>query len=204
MVAMATLQNSTHFFPEDQILQIDGMTSFREVYQRLHQQGQGAFFLTENEEVRSFVRAYLLAEAVVSNAVKRVNSIPGPTAEERNDALRDEIRMISDKQIELVVRDTSQWSPIVVVPIDQTSIGLNADENRLWNREEQVFEVREGGERIGWYLNHESVADPVTEKTIYRCTNPNDPHNNTDTDHGTCYQCPFPIGAVNVIRSGAQ
>lgn len=197
MVAIATLQNSTHFFPEDQILQIDGMTSFREVYKLLHQQGQGAFFLTEDDEVRSLVRAYLLAEAVVDDAVKRVNSIPGRTPEGRNEALRDEMKMISDRPIELVVRDTSKWAPVVVVPIDQTPIGLNEDENKLWSREDRVFEVRDEEERIGWYLNHESVADTTTEKIIYRCTNPNDPHNNTDTDHGTCYQCPFPIGAVN-------
>jgi hypothetical protein len=77
---------------------------------------------------------------------------------------------------------------VPLVPVVAAPDG--ATEGQLHAVEETVFEIREDDRHIGWYLNHETVLDATTKKTVFVCANG---HPNPDSDHGTCYSCPFPI-----------
>jgi len=181
---MAILKDSWHFTPVDQIPQIDGLTPFREVYQLLSQSGRGGFLLLDEGKAQNYVKAYELADAVVRHTVKDVNQMTWLSQSERDLALIEQFKIISDTSIKEIVRNASRWTP--VVPVDQAPIDVIADEQELRAQDERVFDVQEAGESIGWYLNHETVKHTLTEKPVFICKNG---HRNPNSDHGTCHYC---------------
>lgn len=176
------LKDSYHFVPKANLLLIKGETSFQEVYKQLHQAGQGGFLLVEEGVPRAYVKAYDLADVVVHRTVKEAKRMSSGSPDELNQMLRSRMEMISQTPIKQIISDVSS----MFVPVDETWIDVYTAEGPLQDQDHRVFDVREAGESIGWYLNHEGVRDTTTEKPIFVCENG---HENPDTDHGTCYSC---------------
>jgi hypothetical protein len=147
--------------------------------------------MVKNGEPRNFVRARLLANYVLERAHRSVPESPGIGADERDDRVRNNLAATCATPIEQLIADVFREAPVLA--IHQIPAGLGPDPFALSNYEDRVFDVIEAGEHVGWVLNHESVRDATTDKTIFICTNPVDPHENIDPDHGTCSRCPFPL-----------
>ena len=185
---LQVLASSRHFFATGQIPDIDANVRFREVYEQLSDK-HGAFFLVENGERRHFVRARLLAEQMLRQAQQSLQSDSGMDAGASDEALRSAVAAICDRPIGEIVKDVWRESP--VLPIHEMPAGV--DLGKLWMFEDRVFDVVEADQHRGWYLNHETVRDATTDKTIFVCKNPRNPHNNIGPDHGTCSKCPYPL-----------
>jgi hypothetical protein len=185
---MATLKDSPRFIPLDNLPQIEGETTFQQVYAQLSRSGHGGFMLVEGGRVQTYVKAYALAHEAVQRVVRYVENIPGLSAEERQVLLKQEMEQLSQRPIREVTEWAIQSAPFVFV--HQIPVATEAVEAPLQARPDAIFEVQEDGQPIGWYLNHESVRDTTTQKTWYVCAAG---HENADADHGTCYSCPRPI-----------
>ena len=203
---MATLNDSQHFVANNDLLRIDGSTSFQDVYKKLNDAGRGGFLLVEDGQIRTYVKAADLADAVVRRAVKDVqkfNSVPPGDLNLRLAEASDPIaqmlanfmQIISQTPISQIVQ---QLRSAILVEVDQIKIQLDADEIPLQNQDHRVFEVYDAGKTIGWYLNHEEVRDTTTEKPRFICVNG---HDNPDTDSGTCYSCSGSFTDTNRISS---
>jgi hypothetical protein len=164
----AQLSNSWKYLAHDRLPRMDTTTSFREVYSQLNRSGNSGFLLSANGEVRGYVKAYELATEVVQRA--------------NGDA--QALRTYSSEAIGELIAEFGV--PLVpVLPADE-----DATESLLYQKGETVFRIKEANGRLGWYLNHEGVRETATKKTVFICSNG---HRNPDSDHGTCYRCPFPI-----------
>lgn len=168
------LKNSFHFVSLTGIPQIEASTPFHEVYAQLSNSKRGGFILTEGGWPKNYVKAYKLAENIVN---KNKNNV-------------EEMKKISNIPIGQLLSMNRELSGEVIVPIGRDSVDISSEETTLQNQSDTVFRVSESGEFIGWYLNHETVLNTHTEKTVFFCEKG---HENTDPDHGTCYRCPFPI-----------
>jgi hypothetical protein len=164
----ASLKSSWRFVAQEKLPRIDAGTTFKETYSQLTRSGGSGFLLSDSGKVRGYVKGDELAAVVVQQA--------------QGDA--QQLREYSAKQIGDVI--TQFAAPLVPV----APIPAGATEGQLHAIEETVFEILEDERQIGWYLNHETVLDATTKKTVFICTNG---HVNPDPDHGTCYSCPFPI-----------
>jgi hypothetical protein len=155
---------------------IDSFTPLREVYAQLSSKDQsGGFFLTEAGRTRSYIKAGYLADEIVKDAKENP----------------DRMRSLSDTPIgQIISNRTRTAQPDWAVPINPDPVDVSNDETSLRSQSPTVFAVIESGTRTGWYLNHESVRDTVTQRTWFICKKG---HRNPDPDHGTCYRCPFPI-----------
>lgn len=167
---MATLKDSTHFVSADAIPLVELSTPFREVYSRLSRDGRGGFIVSATDGSRNYVKAYELAEEAIGKAA--------------GDAAK--VRRLADASIGQCL----QTATGALVPVDDHPIDVSADDGSLRQQPERVFAVIEAGRFTGWFLNHESIRDTLTPKTVYVCAQG---HENPDPDHGTCYSCPFPI-----------
>jgi len=164
----ASLKSSWRFVSQDKLPRIDAGTNFKDAYSQLNRSGGSGFVLSAMGEVRGYVKGDQFAAAVVTQA--------------NGDA--QQLREYSTKQIgELITQFAVDLVPVVPAPDGATEAQLHAVK-------ETVFEVREDDLHIGWYLNHETVLDATTKKTVFVCTKG---HENPDSDRGTCYSCPFPI-----------
>jgi hypothetical protein len=201
--AMTTLKDSRHFVPNGALLRINSETHFQEVYRQLDQARQGGFLLVDEGRAKTYVRAYGLADAVIHRAVKKaqgIHSVPpselakklADRTEQVSQTLADEVERISKTPIGQVVRE---FMTAIFVTIDEAQIDVDDDETALRNQQaDRVFEVYEAGEPVGWYLNHETLKDTTTEKSIFVCGNG---HENPDTDSGSCYSCSAPLTDAN-------
>ena len=167
--AQPSLKSSWRFVSQEKLPRIDASTTFKDTYSQLSRSGGSGFVLSDMGEVRGYVKGDQLAAAVVRKA--------------NGDA--QQLRDYSAKHIGDVI--TQFAFPLVpVLPVPQ-----GATEEQLHKVvKETVYEIREDDRHIGWYLNHETVLDATTKKTVFVCTKG---HPNPDSDHGTCYKCPFPI-----------
>jgi hypothetical protein len=164
----ASLKASWRFLAQEKLPRIDAGTTFKDTYSQLNRSGTSAFLLSDGGKVRGYVKGDELAAVVVQRA--------GGNAQQ--------LREYSAKQIgEVITQFATPLVPVVPAPVGAT-------EGQLHAIAETVFEIREDDIQIGWYLNHETVLDATTKKTVFICTNG---HVNPDSDHGTCYSCPFPI-----------
>lgn len=164
----AWLKASWRYLAPEKLTRIDTGTLFKDAYSHLNRNASSGFFLTERGKVRGYVKADVLANAVVSQA--------------NGDAER--LREYSSTQIGALITSLG----MSLVPIKPVPDG--ATEPELYAAPETVFQVTEPDGSTGWYLNHETVRDAATRRTVFICTNG---HRNPDSDHGTCYSCPFPI-----------
>lgn len=166
---MANLKESWHFVPAQRIPRIEGSTPFRKVYTQLYGGGCGGFLLTEEGRVTGYVKGYELAQDAITSA--------------RGDA--DRLREITGMPIRRAVIELNQAKSLIPVPT--VTIDWTSEEGQLRGQPETVFNVTAANDTIGWYLNHETVRETATKKTIFLCTRG---HKNTDPDHGTCSYCP--------------
>jgi hypothetical protein len=134
----------------------------------LNRSGCSGFLLSDKGEVRGYVKAQELAAVVVQQANADVQQLREYSAERIG---------------EVIARFAASLVPVVPAP-------AGATESQLYAAGETVFQIIEPDGSVGWYLNHETVRDAATKKTVFICTNG---HRNPDSDHGTCYSCPFPI-----------
>jgi hypothetical protein len=185
---MATLKDSPHFVPLENLPQIEGGTSFQHVYARLSQSGHGGFLLVEGGRVQMYVKAYALAQEAVQRVVQSVEHIQGLSVAEQEESLKQWMEQLSQRPIRAVLDEAIRSAPLVVV--SPSPVDIQSADAPLQDHPDTVFEVQEDGESIGWYLNHEGVRDTTTQKTVYVCARG---HENSDADHGTCYYCPRPI-----------
>jgi hypothetical protein len=169
---MPSLKESQHFVLSAGIPRISGSTTFREVYQVLERDRKGAFLLLQKDLPVSYVKAYPLAEKVITDAKGDV----------------EKLRFRSGQSIQEVVAELSAQLP--AVPVSAQPVDVTADESDLQQRGDTAFTVEEVGQPVGWYLNHETVYEAQTERTIFICRRN---HRNTDPDSGTCWKCPAPI-----------
>jgi hypothetical protein len=152
----------------EKLPRIDAGTTFKDTYSQLNRSGCSGFLLSDTGEVRGYCKGDELAAVVVKQA--------------HGDAQK--LREYSTARIgEVITRFGASLVPVVPTP-------AGASEAELHAAGETVFDVIEDDRHIGWYLNHETVLDATTKKTVFICTNG---HPNPDSDHGTCYSCPFPI-----------
>jgi len=142
------------------------------VYQILEGARKGAFLLLRNDRPVSYVKAYPLAEKVITDAKGDV----------------EKLRLRSGQPIQEVVTELSGQLP--EVPVSAQPVDVMADESALRQRLATAFTVEELGQPVGWYLNQETVYEAQTERTIFICSRD---HRNTDPDNGTCWKCPLPI-----------
>ena len=163
-----SLKSSWKYLTHERLPRIDSGTSFMETYSQLSRSNSSGFLLSEKGEVRGYVKAHVLANIIVQQA--------------NGDAQR--LRQSSAEQIGEVISKAG----IPLVPVEPTPSG--ATEDSLYAANETVFQVLDPDGTVGWYLNHETVRDAATKKTVFICSNG---HRNPDSDHGTCYICPFPI-----------
>jgi hypothetical protein len=185
---MQMLESSWHFVPSGRIPDVDANLSFRKVYEQLKGE-QGAFFVTHDGQRRHFVRARMLAEHVLREARQSLALPVDAGSEARDEAIRQAVAAICEQPIGDIVENVWRESP--VLPIQKMPVGAN--ESRLRAFPDGVFDMVKADEHLGWYLNHETVQNATTDKTIFVCTNPSDPHKNISPDSGTCSRCPFPI-----------
>lgn len=186
---MLMLESSTHFFRSGRIPEIDANVSFRQVYEQLNKQ-HGAFFLVKDGQRRDFVRARLLAEHVFHEAERSLLLAPGVDNHARDQAMRDAVAAMCDRSIGAIVEDV--WRKAPVLPIQQMPAGASESSLQTWT--DGVFDVVNAEKHLGWFLNHETVRDATTDKTVFLCMNPRTPHKNISPDRGTCSRCPYPIG----------
>ena len=189
-VDVRELKSSSHFFETGKIPEIEAHVSFQQAYRTLN--GGGAFFLVKDGKQQHFVRARLLADFVLRAARQSLSSGGKVAPATPDKELARELARMFAEPIEQIVERAYRESP--VLPIYQVPGDIDHNlEVALSNFEDRVFDIFEAGEHVGWYLNHESVRDASTDKTIFVCTNPVNPHENIDPDHGTCSSCPFPL-----------
>jgi len=171
---MQKLYDSWHFVPHEDIPPIDSSVPFHKVYQLLYMGGYGGFLLGEGDRARIYVKAYELAET----ALRKVAGDP------------KKARELTETPIGQVVATLTEAEQKVIVPVPHDPVDIQSDENALRIPEERVFRVTDSGKTTGWYLNHESVRNTTTRRTIFVCEQG---HDNSDPDQGRCYSCPFPI-----------
>jgi hypothetical protein len=164
----ASLKSSSKYLAHDRLPRVDIATTFMEVYSQLNRSGCSGFILSAQGQIQGYVKADELAQKVVEQA--------------NGDA--QTLRKYSSEPIGEVISEFG--APLVPV----VAAGTGATESVLQETGDTVFRVAESDGSIGWYLNHEGVRDPATRKTVFICANG---HRNPDSDHGTCYRCPFPI-----------
>lgn len=164
----ASLKSSWRFIAMEKLPRIDAGTTFKDTYSQLNRSGCSGFLLSDTGQVRGYCKGDELASVVVKEA----------------NGNAQKLREYSAEQIgKVITRMGAYLVPVVLAPAGATDLELHS-------AEETVFEVVEDDRSIGWYLNHETVLDATTKKTVFICTNG---HANPDSDHGTCYSCPFPI-----------
>jgi hypothetical protein len=165
---LGTIKSSWKYLAQEKLPRIDSSTPFKDVYSQLDRSGSSGFLLTNRGEIQAYIKAHQLAATIVQQA--------------QSDA--DLQRTYSTESIgNLIDRFPGSRVPVAPVP-------PGADEAALHQAGETVFEISEDDRAIGWYLNHETVRDTATKKTVFICQVG---HRNPDSDHGTCYSCPFPI-----------
>ena len=164
----SSLTSSWKYLAQDRLPRIDSSTSFMETYSVLNRTGASGFLLNDKGQVRGYVKAHDLAQMIVQQA--------------NGDAQK--LRESSAEQIGQII-STAGWALVPVTPLP-----AGATEQTLHAAGETVFQVTDPDGNVGWYLNHETVRDAATKKTFFICANG---HRNPDSDHGTCYSCPFPI-----------
>jgi hypothetical protein len=164
----SSLKGSWKYLSEDKLPRIDSGTSFMETYSQLTRSGSSGFLLFDKGMLQGYVKGHALAHLVVQQA----NGDP------------QSLRQYSAEQIGAVISKVGSS----LVPVSPTPAG--ATEKALEAMGETVFRVIEPDGSSGWYLNHETIRDAATKKTVFICSKG---HRNPDSDHGTCYTCPFPI-----------
>jgi len=170
---MSDLRQSSHFVPRGELVVIEPEQTLRDVYHTLSQAKRGGgFVIRQPGHKDNYVRADRLAKAV-QGAV--------------GNNLREWERFSAAPVGELISRFPTAD---ILVDVDQNRVETSAEEAPLQNRSDRVFAVVEGGRFVGWYLNHETVHDASTSRTVFVCSRG---HSNPDPDHGTCYSCPSPI-----------
>lgn len=165
----SSLRNSWKYLTQEKLPRIDTGTIFKEAYAQLDRSGSSGFLLVDKGNLRGWVKADRLAQAIVKEA----------------DGNAQRLRELSAEQIGKVVE---RLAPKVLVTVTDAPPG--ATEAMLEQADETVFRISEADGTTGWYLNHETVRDAATKRTVFVCQVG---HRNPDSDHGTCYSCPFPI-----------
>lgn len=171
---LGSLKNSWKYLSQEKVPRIDTATTFKEVYTQLHRTGSSGFLLSNRGEIQGYIKAHELASTVVQQA-------------------QGDAKLLRDYSAEPIGKLIDQF-PASRVPVAPTPPG--ADETVLYRSGETVFEISEDDRTIGWYLNHETVRDTATKKTVFICQMG---HENPDSDHGTCYRCPFPIVSTATV-----
>lgn len=163
-----SFKDSWKFLVNERLPRIDIKTTFEGVYSQLNRTGCSGFLLSAQGEVKGYVKADELAEKVIQQAQGDLQLL----------------RTYSQQSIgELVVEFASAVVPVRGAPGGSAAAVFNS-------AEAAVFSIAEDEGTAGWYINPELIREAATKKTIFLCQNG---HRNPDSDHGTCYSCPFPI-----------
>jgi len=170
---MPNILGSAHFVPLANLTSVDSNQRLSDVYRQLSEAPlTGSFILRESGRGEKYVKAPALATAIASFV--------------GNDVSKWET--FSEMPLaEIITRVPTTG---VFVDIDPRSVEASSEEEGLRNMADRVFPVAQHGKLIGWYLNHESVLNVTTSRTVFICSRG---HRNPDPDTGTCYTCPAPI-----------
>lgn len=184
-----SLKDSWHFVPADDILDVEGSTTFRDLYDELSARPQGGGFFIKIDKVNNYVKAGYFAAEVLRRAVTEVLLQRGLSEAER-ETVKGKVKEITQTPIEDLVEQIIRESP--VVPVHREPTLLTTEEKALQDQHDLVFEVYDEAEKVGWYMNHETVRETTTPKTVFMCGN-TPSHDNAGPDNGTCGFCPWPI-----------
>jgi len=173
---VASLMSSFHFVPLSDVPVLSDSTPLRAAYSHLAKAGRGGFIL-ERGSTRTYVKAAQLAAELLQRA----------------DTGPEGMTQLADESLgEVLSRGIGAGG---LVPIMEQPVDVDADVAGLTRQPETVFRVVDTGKSVGWFLNHETVRDTMTQKTWWICAKG---HRNPDPDHGTCYSCPGRIVRTEV------
>jgi hypothetical protein len=177
---MSSLRELYHFVPRAEVLQVDISSPYQEVQRLAGERSQGGFVVTKSGSPWCYVIAKHLAEFVVSRGRGR----------------QEELGRLSMLSIGELLKLVSSSSPAPMLSFGPP-VDVAANAAPLQNQADAVFLVLENGAPVGFFLNHETVRETLTERVWFICQKG---HRNLDSDHGTCYECPFPIDRTEVER----
>ncbi|MDX2169453.1 MAG: hypothetical protein SF182_20460 [Deltaproteobacteria bacterium] len=164
---MANLIDSLHFVPLDAIPDVTSGTSVGDALRTLAERNVDGALLVERGAAIGLVKGSDLAEAI--RAARAGVEIDDWSVLKR--PVPDVLRAAGKVLV-----------PVLPVPQDATADTLNRIGDEI------VFQVTLEGQRVGWFLNHESLlAGVFTPPPVYKCSNG---HENKDPDHGFCSFCP--------------
>jgi hypothetical protein len=183
------LRNSYHFVDANELPRVEGSTTFAQAYEQLATETNGGGFIMKTYHRDVYVKAAALAGDILRRAIVEV-LLDRPLSADEQEMVRLKMEQITNKPIAELVDQAIREAAVVAVHHEPILLTVAADE--LGDQYDRVFDVQEDGQTVGWHLNHETVRDTTTQKTIFVCGNPT-PHKNTSPDHGTCNYCPWPI-----------
>ena len=184
-----SLKTSYHFVNAEDILNVQGITKFRDLYDLLSARQHSGGFFVKVDGHNNYVKAADFAATVLRRAVAEAILQRGLSDEEAA-SVQTRVAEITDSTVESLLREVIRELP--VVPVHGEPATPAADEQHLQDRHDMVFEVHDGPEKVGWYLNHEGVRATTTTKTVFVCGN-TPPHENPSADNGSCGYCPWAI-----------
>ena len=161
-----------HFISIGDMPSFDVSTPILDVYQKLAEAKRGGFILNDGEK-QVFVKAGDLATKTMIGSPPAVRKMVAELQQTIGDLCK-----------------TPGLGP-AIIPLEEDSVKIEDDPTPLQNvPEDKVYAVTSGDASVGYFLNHESVADPATKRLYFVCGNN---HRNSDPDHGYCYSCPAKI-----------
>lgn len=169
---MATRSSdSTHFVPAGQISMVEESTAVEEVFDRLKEEGRGAFILTRGGRPAGFVRVdrlrtELAAEMEAAGSVDKTLGVMQRPVSEALDRL---------------------GATATVIQIIHEAVDVEAEEPG-WQPEERICPVTKHGTVVGWHLSHETMRSAIeTPPEVWYC-DPNG-HRNLRYNNGRCCCC---------------
>jgi hypothetical protein len=170
---MATKKNlpthSAKFYPFEKIPVLPESTTIENVFKHAAEKKVGGVIVSSNYEPVAYLITQLLAVASSSQAQQfGWQFVAGQS-----------------------VRDflNSDPTPALCVRV----VNSDVDTGLLENCPDTVFQIRQGGQPVGWFLNHETVDKTIhTAPPVFLCEN-TPPHTNSDPDTGYCHFCPYKI-----------
>lgn len=176
---MSDLSTSDHFMAFDALPVFDDNVPVHQLYADLHRRGSSGCIVASRDGVRRYLRGRDLAKVLV----ERGRGTGG--GESRRSADPERLGAASTAAIGQIL--TLEWARPAVVTVPLDPVDVRAALEPLQSRPDTVFAVTVQGREIGWLLNHETVMESATGRTVFICENG---HENPDSDHGTCYHCP--------------
>ena len=172
---MRILDKKEHFVSIQDMPSFGVSTPILDVYRKLAEAKRGGFILNDGEK-QLFVKAGDLATKTMLGSPPAVR------------------RMVAELQETIGDLCNTPGLGAAIIPLETASVKVEDDPTPLQDEvEDKVYAVTSIDGSVGYFLNHEAVADPATKRLYFVCTNN---HRNPDPDHGYCYSCPAKIVGI--------